>query len=67
MPHTANNQPSRTCMKYSQKHSIGSKTVKNSLKPSKFFKKGWKCQKLYSNLGVILCQEKKARIFILPS
>ena len=29
MPHTANNRPSRTCMSYGQKWSIGSKTVKN--------------------------------------
>ena len=43
MPQTANNRPSRTCKKYSQKQSIGSKTVKNSLKPSKLVKNGWKC------------------------
>ena len=38
MPQTANNRPSRTCMKYNQKQSIVSKSVKNSLNPSKLVK-----------------------------
>ena len=43
MLQTANNRPSRTCMKYCQKQSIGSKTVKYSFNPSKLIKNGWKC------------------------
>ena len=45
MRHTANNRPSRMCMKYSPKRSIVLKTVKNSLTQSKMDKMVKHCQK----------------------
>ena len=38
MPQTANNRPSRTCMIYGQKWSMGSRTVKNSQHSQKWTK-----------------------------